>query len=78
MEVERIVAIKVIPEKKIYCCDRCGFESENSFARNQYMHLRVEHAGMSYDGSTGGATHHWFFCGICVSDFLEWKGKKTP
>lgn len=69
------MVIKTIPEKKIYECDRCGFESENTFARGQYMNMRVEHVGQSYDGSAGGATKHWWLCGICVTDFLKWMGR---
>lgn len=58
-------------KKTIYGCDRCGFESEDAFARGQYMNMTIESAGKGFDGGTGGATVRKWICGNCVSDFNQ-------
>lgn len=68
------MGIRTVPARNFYECDRCGFESEDDMARGGYAKSRVEWAGRSYDGSTGGVTVSYYLCGLCANalrDFLN-------
>lgn len=64
----------------IYVCDRCGFQSENPYAREGNATMLVSAGYKSYNGDIGGGEASYWLCGTCLTDwqkFMKEKGVET-
>lgn len=52
-----------------YKCNRCGFESEDEYARGGSTHFKGVRSAKAWNGDTGGTEVQIWLCGTCSIEF---------
>ena len=71
------MGVRVIPERRFYVCDRCGFEHENQLARNSHATVTIDATSRMFGGDVGGGTTKQWLCGKCENDLRQFLAGKA-
>jgi len=56
-----------------WVCDLCGTEYDDPYRHGQQVDVTLQVGVKAFNGDTGGATIHEWWCGKCYEDLQRWK-----